>query len=1569
MVGNRVSKQSPYTPSRQKINPYARHALKKKAGEPVESESLGSPTRSSVHKLFGANSPAACIFKTPVKTDSRVKVAHSSLTPSRIESVKKSPAALGFISNDRGSVRSNLFGNCGSKFSSKGSEFSLTGNVVVNSSTLATTPATANDDDWNEYDDVVPADSPFVPYYLRNFLYVLQAVLGGTAHAHLFSSDDRLVFEHFTEAMSSEAQKLYVRVFQRKNGWIRIDKLSYKDIDTPIPTVCEELCSLQFFSHSEQGLGDLERALDLLTVPELKAVLKKRDIRHRKATSGLPVRARCVDALLHHARSTRSLFHVADQTGTVLQWVKDACSGGCVRLNASHKDVIDRVFTLFFVHNNGPLEPNPLTALLLTDKSNLMYHYSAKGVNSPQSKLADTEGTKQIANTSHDPLYGIKLTPPTLHPSVSVADPGVENTNGGAPGGSIGLDTSGGGLQGTGGSNLRGMEEWRIFPMRDAFIEYHNALIAERDVNDLVEHQKHNEALRIVRRTAKNLGISTPANRTASTLSASSSAPNTSQNVLKTSQNVLKSSQNAPNPSQETWTSEYDDLVAQGVSYRRIYTAQWVYARILAVGVEVMEMKKLYEESVLLLSWLLGHERYDGVFCANERKKTRLGAGSRGRWWNRLTLNLLQHIKEPAASLRACLAGLQDPFLRTGHRHAVEKRLLRLLKSKVHQDDISDAILEGIRPHHKRSAPRVDVSPRSQVRRQVRSQIFTQPHTPVRLQAQPRAQSVIYTPGGGEMRSLCLTSKDVEGQQSRPQSQRSAASEPLCRRSVRKGDQTEGKRRSQTQDSSDDDIVHTRYTPGRTHARSGGRVRGDASVNKDRRGRSVGGGEESTVRAVKYIDIDCDSVNPETFDTSATNARLETNNAERASATVCIDIDSDLSDGAFAYAPTGLGGAPSRASGTGRLSTNIQTAKLSTNLHIDDDIILLGSTVGVPAKARGPRRATRNRLSLAKSRQHNNNYWKPKHHTASHQRLNDSSALSGITEAGSSQDVATAPVTDLATTNGLCNTPPRRLPLLDGDTGQLYPNGAGYNLLSRSTLRESRDVAHLNCLSCGGDADNECIDGLQVSPKPEGEVQSETLSPPHTGATAYTVTARSGSEDTLGVMVVAGSPNCGTVTKEELVAEPLPGNRESADSDTSGQNDSMDLPTATGIKDEPVITTHDEFKDSPKRACKKEEPNNNPHTKTNDEPIKRTHNEVKNESVASTHDKHDQREDALMLNTHGELKVCPIATYNKEEPMAGMTRTALSPPDAVTGVDAKLVRATAADKNASSTTPPRPVTDDTPLTVSCESSSCEDSSMGTTTVPTSPQATRASHGSGAVLSDPTIPAPIHTDAVVCTRQTSPPTGAARATTVEVKRSPSGLAMALLQQPPSVSHMNTPSHTKVLAQHESAAAAQLPPSQILLHTLPTLPDETLTDGEAVALYKAMLVTSLRREPLCPPPVVFVDGRKYSEEITGRKSVYINHSVDADGGASSTRFYSVEDYALEVLTASVEQHNDIFNRASDTHNGSAKHSRSPFKPKPGTYVRKRFRHSPERPVNETVCMLCAMLWWGRYSTWAR
>ncbi|NWS99157.1 FAN1 nuclease, partial [Mionectes macconnelli] len=232
---------------------------------------------------------------------------------------------------------------------------------------------------WNSTGDIlekadeahsVPS-SPGHPYYLQNFLLVLQEVLENEDDVRLFDEQDMNIISKFYK-LSVGGQKLYVRLFQRKLNWLKVNKIEYGEISVDLSPMIEELAEARFLQ-TESELEDLCEGLDLLSAPELKALAK---IFHLPNPNGQ--KQQLVDDFLRLAKQ-RSIFS-KNQAGVgtvILKRVKEL-AGKCVRVCESPRAVFSRALLLFSLPGAGEEEEGSagqgqLSALFLANMGRTLF--------------------------------------------------------------------------------------------------------------------------------------------------------------------------------------------------------------------------------------------------------------------------------------------------------------------------------------------------------------------------------------------------------------------------------------------------------------------------------------------------------------------------------------------------------------------------------------------------------------------------------------------------------------------------------------------------------------------------------------------------------------------------------------------------------------------------------------------------------------------------------------------------------------------------------------------------------------------------------------------------------------------------------------------------------------------------------------------------------------------------------------------------------------------------------------------------------------------------------------------
>lgn len=180
------------------------------------------------------------------------------------------------------------------------------------------------------------------PYYLRSFLMVLKAVFENEDDRILFDETEQGIVTQFYQ-LSASGQKLYVRLFQRKFSWIKINKLDYEEIASDLTPVIGELKQAGFLQ-TESELQDLSEVLELLSAPELKTLAKTF---HLVNPSGQ--KQQLVDTFLKLAKQPSVCTWGKNQPGVsavILKRAKDL-AGQSLRVCKGPRAVFSRILLLF----------------------------------------------------------------------------------------------------------------------------------------------------------------------------------------------------------------------------------------------------------------------------------------------------------------------------------------------------------------------------------------------------------------------------------------------------------------------------------------------------------------------------------------------------------------------------------------------------------------------------------------------------------------------------------------------------------------------------------------------------------------------------------------------------------------------------------------------------------------------------------------------------------------------------------------------------------------------------------------------------------------------------------------------------------------------------------------------------------------------------------------------------------------------------------------------------------------------------------------------------------------------
>ncbi|KAF5907660.1 fanconi-associated nuclease 1, partial [Clarias magur] len=186
--------------------------------------------------------------------------------------------------------------------------------------------------------------SPRRPYYLQNFLTVLETVLENKDDRCLFSEEELASIKRFKQ-MSVPGQMLYVRLFQRKLKWLQVSKLDYTEISSDLNPVVQELVSSGFLQ-TESELIEIQDVLDILPAPELRSLAKTF---HLGGPGNSSQKQQLVEGLLVLSKQ-RSLFSLApgqSNTGAVILKRAKKLAGSCVLLSRDPRTMFSRILLLF----------------------------------------------------------------------------------------------------------------------------------------------------------------------------------------------------------------------------------------------------------------------------------------------------------------------------------------------------------------------------------------------------------------------------------------------------------------------------------------------------------------------------------------------------------------------------------------------------------------------------------------------------------------------------------------------------------------------------------------------------------------------------------------------------------------------------------------------------------------------------------------------------------------------------------------------------------------------------------------------------------------------------------------------------------------------------------------------------------------------------------------------------------------------------------------------------------------------------------------------------------------------
>ncbi|XP_004693134.2 PREDICTED: fanconi-associated nuclease 1 [Condylura cristata] len=317
----------------------------------VEAESLKAPQECGRSALTPTFSDTAPVTGSPVKTPGN-KLLKSALDNSFAEAENiKGADSKGVEQYEVASCEEVKMAEVTRQLTHHETGSPASAHAVSNSNSLQELPLEDNSGFQSEVTGRIPVEQgrgetisawPSHPYYLQSFLTVLKAVFENEDDQMLFDEPEKGIVMTF-HRLSANGQKLYVRLFQRKFSWIKMNKLEYAEIASDLTPVIGELKQAGFLQ-TESELQELSEVLELLSAPELKALAKTF---HLVNPNGQ--KQQLVDAFLKLAKQPSVCTWGKNQPGisaVILKRAKDL-AGPSLRVCRGPRAVFSRILLLF----------------------------------------------------------------------------------------------------------------------------------------------------------------------------------------------------------------------------------------------------------------------------------------------------------------------------------------------------------------------------------------------------------------------------------------------------------------------------------------------------------------------------------------------------------------------------------------------------------------------------------------------------------------------------------------------------------------------------------------------------------------------------------------------------------------------------------------------------------------------------------------------------------------------------------------------------------------------------------------------------------------------------------------------------------------------------------------------------------------------------------------------------------------------------------------------------------------------------------------------------------------------
>ncbi|XP_063932365.1 fanconi-associated nuclease 1-like isoform X3 [Zophobas morio] len=514
-------------------------------------------------------------------------------------------------------------------------------------------------------------NSRFLSAHTRTFLLFLKSTSCLSFFSRFFNDED-LFFLNEYFSLDESVQYLFIRLYERKKDWIKKSSLiDYKEIILPIEETLDVLLKKKFLEllDFDNNFIDFKGILFMLTLSELLLIAKSHKINLKGKTK---TKANVIECIVKTSRLQRSILENFSRKRVILKDVKSAL-GLCVRVHCKARFLIDRVMTFSFMDRKyKETEVRTLLAVYFNKLKN-----TSNDVNFAlnESLLEKISRVKHFQVT-HAALDALPLICGNLPYKEKIMEDSIFSNKGNKhkPDNFESCYIS--------EVDLHFIELTRLFPyngsssssnsqpVNDFYCSHYGlchylyALLLEQQLQDHLE---------------KHTLIATPLpfynfvefiKKRFSIECSSGSSQLEHLDVFSLYYGDLFSYDKADD--KQALREEHCVAVKPPHLFRPtnfgFFCAGHVYSRILSVIVTQLEKLKNYQLANEILRLLLSQCQF--------------GLNSRGRWWERLTVNLRTQSRDLTQCALECRNGLADPHVRSGHRMSLEARLKKITVGK-----------------------------------------------------------------------------------------------------------------------------------------------------------------------------------------------------------------------------------------------------------------------------------------------------------------------------------------------------------------------------------------------------------------------------------------------------------------------------------------------------------------------------------------------------------------------------------------------------------------------------------------------------------------------------------------------------------------------------------------------------------------------------------------------------------------------------------------------------------------------------------------------------------------------